>query len=308
MTVREVPGADAAPRALDEAAVGTLLRLRLEQQLVRLRQEEARVREDDDGGIHQMRIAIRRLRSALATYRPILSRGATDALRAELRWLGGELSPGRDAQVMRERLERLLDEQPVELVMGPVAGRVRTEMSARMQAGRQRGLEALDSERYASLLRELDAFVLAPPFEESAGRAAREALPRLLERDLERVRRRAAAATKAEQPEQREVALHGTRKAAKRLRYAAESAVPVLGRPAKRLRKRALRIQELLGEHQDTVVARTTLRELGAKAYLENESGFTYGRLHALEQARAEVLVGRFPAELRRLPERVRPD
>jgi CHAD domain-containing protein len=98
------------------------------------------------------------------------------------------------------------------------------------------------------------------------------------------------------------MALHDTRKAAKRLRYGAESATPVLGRRAKRLATRAKRVQELLGEHQDTVVARLTLRELGAQAYVANENGFTFGRLHALEQARASEIEHRCPAVLERLP------
>jgi CHAD domain-containing protein len=300
MTVREEPEAAERPGSLDEAAVGTLLQVRLEQQLVRLREQELQVRRDGDGGIHKMRIAIRRLRSALATYRPVLAPDAAVALREELRWLGGELSPARDAQVLRERLESLVAEQPVELVMGPVRNRIHTELTARYQAGRLRAVEALDSARYEALLQQLELFVLAPPYDEAAGRAAREELPMLLERDLKRVRRRAEAAAGAEGDE-RDRALHETRKAAKRLRYAAESATPVLGRRAERLAKRAMRIQEVLGEHQDTVVARQTLRELGAKAYLEHENGFTFGRLHALEQARAEVLVGRVPDELARL-------
>lgn len=293
-------------QALDhpEPSVGDLLQRHLERLVGQLRDEDARVRRDSAGAVHKMRIAVRRLRSALATYRPVLRAGSTESLRDELRWLGGELSPARDAEVLSERLEVLVDEQPTELVMGPVTGRIRLEMTARQRAGRQRAEDSLDSERYATLLAALDAFVAAPPFEEGAGRAAREELPGLLERDLRRVRRRARTAAAAEDPKQRDVALHETRKAAKRLRYAAESGTPVLGRRAKKLGKRARRIQEILGEHQDTVVARETLRELGAKAYLENENGFTFGRLHALEEARAEQLVERYPEALERLPRR----
>jgi CHAD domain-containing protein len=290
--------------SLDEAAVGTLLRVRVEQQLVRLREQELRVRADTDSGIHQIRIAVRRLRSARATYRPALVPHSTEALRAELRWLGGELSPARDAQVLRERLESLRAGRPVELVMGPVAARVATEMAARYRTGRTRALEALDSDRYASLLRDLEAFVLSPPYAEAAGPAASQELPRLLEKDLRRVRRRAEAASREEDPALRDQALHATRKGAKRLRYAAESAAPVLGKRADRLAKRAKRIQEVLGEHQDTVVARATLRELGAQAYLDKENGFTFGLLDGLEQARARELVGRLPARLDRLPRR----
>ena len=62
------------------------------------------------------------------------------------------------------------------------------------------------------------------------------------------------------------MASHEVRKSAKRLRYAAESARPVFRSRAKRLACRAEALQELLGEHQDTVVARGVLRELGVHA------------------------------------------
>ena len=61
-------------------------------------------------------------------------------------------------------------------------------------------------------------------------------------------------------------------------------------------------MQEVLGEHQDTVVARRTLRELGVQAYLANENGFTFGRLHALEEARAHEVESEFTVVLDRLP------
>ena len=53
----------------------------------------------------------------------------------------------------------------------------------------------------------------------------------------------------------------------------------------KRLEPRA--IQEILGDHQDSVVLRTVLRDLGMRAHLAGENGFTFGRLHALAQIRA---------------------
>jgi CHAD domain-containing protein len=304
MVHADAPDNGLPARWLPDDAVGAVLQLRIEQQVLSLRDQESRVRRDADTAIHQMRIAARRLRSALATYRPVLQPGRTDRLREELQWLGGELSPARDAQVMRKRLDDLVRAEPVELVMGPVSRRIHTELSTRYQEARRRGLESLDSTRHDRLLDALDAFVLAPPFNEAAGRPAREELPRLLEKDLARVRRRAEAVTSATDATQRELALHETRKAAKRLRYAAETGVPVFGRRAKRLTRRAKDIQDLLGEHQDTVVARRTLRELGAKAYLEHENGFTFGLLHAREEARAATLVARFPEALDRLPGR----
>lgn len=285
-----------------EGSVGALLQQELARHLSELRKQERRVRGDADSAVHKMRIAVRRLRSLLATYRPVLVPGATDDLRDELKWLGNELSAARDAQVMQERLEALLRDEPVELVMGPVSRRIQMEMSDRRQAGRQQALDALDSARYLLLVEGVDSFVGAPPFSRDAARDAHVELPGLLSGDLKRVRRRAAAVVASAGSADRDAAMHETRKAAKRLRYAAESATPVLGRRAERLATRAQRVQEVLGEHQDTVVARHTLRELGVQAYLANENGFTFGRLHALEQARAHEIESESTVVLDRLP------
>jgi hypothetical protein len=47
-------------------------------------------------------------------------------------------------------------------------------------------------------------------------------------------------------------------------------------------------VQEALGEHQDSVVARARLRELGVLAHLASENGFTFGLLYGLEAGRAD--------------------
>ena len=81
-----------------------------------------------------------------------------------------------------------------------------------------------------------------------------------------------------------------------------QSAVPVFPDRAKKLRDRAKAVQEALGEHQDTVVARHQLREYGAQTHLNGENGFTFGRLHALEQARADDAEHRFEEAWDRFP------
>jgi CHAD domain-containing protein len=90
------------------------------------------------------------------------------------------------------------------------------------------------------------------------------------------------------------VALHGVRKAAKRVRYTAEVAEPVLGRRAKELRRELKWVQKVLGHAQDTVVTRECCRSLGLAAAAAGENPWTYGRLHALEEARAERAEAQF--------------
>jgi inorganic triphosphatase YgiF len=276
----------------------------LDDHLAELKQQDMLLRAEDDAAVHKLRIAARRLRSALASYVPILQPGSTDDLRAELRWLGGVLAEARDAQVLARRLDEMVAAQPVELVLGPVTRRIDGELGARYQAGRDEGAVALDGDRYFRLLDRLDAFVRQPPLTADASEPARRILPRLLQRDWKRVQKRARLAGAATETRQRELALHEVRKAAKRLRYASESAVPVLGKRARKLGARAKAVQQTLGEHQDTVVARAALREIGVRAHLSGENGFTFGRLHAIEEARALLLVEQYPALLAKFPKK----
>ncbi len=303
----KLPGSTGPPpskRLGRNDATGLLLTKYLSEQVARLKQEDLRLRVGDAEGVHQMRIAARRLRSALATYRDVLAPGSAEGLRADLKWLGGVLAPARDAQVLRERLGELVQRQPAELVLGAVAQRIDDELGATFKSGRSEAELALAGKRYFRFLDRLDAFTSAPPFSEEAEQPVRRGVPRLLQADLKRVRKRHRAVEDAADQHARDLAHHEVRKAAKRLRYAAETARPVFGKRAKRLGKRAKRIQQVLGEHQDTVVARATLRELGVRAHLAGENGFTFGRLHALEQTRAAELETEYPPLLDDLPTR----
>lgn len=135
-----------------------------------------------------------------------------------------------------------------------------------------------------------------PRLRPAADTAARKAAPRLLARDVKRLARAVRAIEAAETAEGRDVAFHEARKKAKRLRYAAEAATPAPGKHAKSLAAAAKAVQETLGVHQDSVVARRHLREYGMQAHLDGDNALTFGRLHALEQARAERAEADFAA------------
>ena len=277
-----------------------LLSAYLAEHLVRLEDEDGALRAGDQEGVHRLRVAARRLRSALATYRLVLQTDATASLRADLKWLGGELARARDAQVLRERLGELLTAQPDELVLGPVRARLDAALTEKYTSGRATADAALSSDRYFHLLDRLERFVDDPPTDEEGRRRARDVVPDLVAKELKRVRKRHRAYMNAA-PERQDPALHEVRKAAKRLRYAAEIARPVFGKRSKRLASRARDVQKVLGEHQDTVVARPVLREIGARAHLAGENGFTPGRLHGLEEGRATELKRAYPDTMSRL-------
>ena len=273
---------------LARGTVGQLFAAVLAEQVARLHRRDVSFRRERPGSVHKLRICTRRLRSALRTYRPILDRVAVDSLCEELRWLGESLGRARDAEVQREHLLAVLASEPTELVLGPVAARIDRELRAAYRAGVEHGKEALETDRYFRLLEALDELVGSPPFTARADRTAREAVPRLLRRDLRKVEGEVERLRRAQDDRDRDEALHSVRKKAKRLRYAAESAEPVLGPGATRLARRAKRVHEVLGVHQDSVVTRRLLREYGVRAHLDGDNGFTFGRLHGLEQSRGE--------------------
>ncbi|ALO08432.1 Adenylate cyclase [Streptomyces venezuelae] len=253
------------------------------------------VRRDLPDAVHQLRIACRRMRSAFKTYRKVLDRDVTGPVGAELKWLAGELGVARDQEVLTERLRGRIDALPRTLRLGPVRGRLRSWSAARARSGRRRALAALESARYLALLDTLDELLADPPLRGSAARDARAVLARAVLKDHDRLTARVDRALALDPGRDLDVALHEARKAAKRVRYAAEAATPTLGKPARKFARRVKSVQSLLGEHQDGVVAREALRELADQAQTAGESAFTWGLLHGREEAAAAAAEGELP-------------
>ncbi|KAD3514891.1 CHAD domain-containing protein [Arthrobacter yangruifuii] len=296
-----VPDASGA-ESLDRGSPLALLLLHyLRGQFEELLHHDPRVRRGDADGIHKMRVATRRLRSALASYRGTMDPEPGRSLRAELRWLARVLGEARDAQVMRHRLQELIAAEPVDLVMGPVAARVDEELLHDYRQAYGRIREALSSQRYFRALDGLEALLDSPAWTETAKEPAGPAAARMIRRDRKRLRRRVRAARKLTGGDQTE-ALHDARKDAKQLRYAAEVWAPVQAKEAKHMVDAAEHVQKILGEHQDSVVTQAYLRRMGATAPAAGENGFTYGRLHALEQAHAQSARERFAGAWKGFP------
>jgi len=245
-------------------------------------------------GVHKLRKICRRLRAALATYRPLVDRDLTDPIRDELQWLARSLGATRDAEVVTARLELLLEREHEDLVVGPVASRLERRRARILDEQRRVVSQTLSSQRYEALRSALDRLVAEPPWTPLAEEPARDVLPRLVRHEWRRLRR---VHRDAEDP-------HELRRAAKRMRYAYETLEPVWPRATERARLAATELTEVLGERQDTVVARSVLLELADVATAAGESAFTYGRLHALEQDREAELLEEAERVWRRLKKR----
>ena len=243
------------------------------------------VRRDTPDAVHQMRVATRRMRSALQVFGTVIERDATRGLTDELKWLAGVLGVARDLEVLRARVTDAVAALPAEDVLGPVQARVAKFFAGREATARKNLVAALDGDRYLALLDAVDKLLADPPLTSRASRRAGKELPDLLGRAQRRVARHVRAAGR----KNRDVELHEARKAAKRLRYAAEAASPVLGRPAEVVVERVKSFQDLLGEHQDAVVAGPVLRRLAIDAQLEGESAFAFGVLYGREGAESRL-------------------
>ena len=141
--------------------------------------------------------------------------------------------------------------------------------------------------RYFTLLADLDRLLADPPLTAAAAEPAGEVLPPAIARAYRRTKRRMRRARRAAPGAGRDTAMHETRKAAKRARYAAEAAQPALGKKARRFTRRVKAVQSALGDQHDAVSAAAAAREIGVRANLAGENAFTFGLLR--ERAEQET-------------------
>ncbi len=269
-----------------DSPAGDVLLAHLRDQVQQVRAYDLPVRVDAPDAVHKMRVATRRLRSALTTFRPLVDADVAGRLRDELKWLAGELGAARDAEVMRDRVRTAVETEADVVDSRPVAAVADAELGQAYRTAHDRVLAELDGERYHDLLIALDRLVTAPPWTERAARRAGRTLPRQVARSHAKVRKIVAKAESTPAGAEREELLHDARKAAKRSRYAGESVSGVFGEDAIRFAAAMEDVQEALGEHQDSVLTRERLRAL-ARHTSSTEAAFLYGRLHALEEAGA---------------------
>ncbi|MFI5974872.1 CHAD domain-containing protein [Streptomyces sp. NPDC051452] len=273
------------------------------EQRERILEYDPAVRRDVPDSVHQMRVATRRMRGTFRTFGKVLDPAVTDPIAAELKWLAGELGLDRDQEVLADRLTAALDSLPAALVSGPVRTRLAGWASVRHVSARGHLVAILDSARYLALLDTLDALLADPPLRKSAAGKPQKVLAKAVRKDLAKVSRLVTEALDLPPGEERDVAIHEARKKGKRARYAAEAAVPALGGSARSLAKSMKSLTKLLGEHQDSVMARHTLRELSAVAHAAGESAFTYGLLYGREEARAAATEAELPGLWQRISE-----
>jgi CHAD domain-containing protein len=236
--------------------IGDLFKTAFGTHVVELIRLDAKVREGNDpDALHDARVAVRRLRSYLRTFLPILDPVWADALRERLAWLNERFSEARDLDVLVAALERCSTAPTADGLALPagVLERLRAERDRRHAAVQA----ALRDPHYLALLEEIVAGARRPQLNDQAQLPAREGMRQLLagvwKRAGKPVRKYGRSPTDAQ--------LHMIRIKTKHVRYAAECFETLAGKRAKTLARQAERLQTVLGEQHDAVMATARLRE-----------------------------------------------
>ena len=271
-----VPEVD--PLALTSASTaGELVRHSIAVSVASLMRHDPGVRLGDDlEDVHRARVATRRLRSQLRTFRTLLDTEWANALREDLRWLGDGLGSVRDRQVMAQRVRTrtvsLADDD------APTVADLAAELQAESEEARARLVLDMRTDRYIDLIERLVEASRAPALTSEAQQRAAVVIPALARRDWKQLRKGIAGLP--DQPDDPQ--LHRIRILAKRVRYAAEAAEPIAGKIATRSADAAAALQDVLGDHQDSVTAQQWLRQAG-----KGPRAFVAGELTALERETA---------------------
>jgi CHAD domain-containing protein len=243
---------------------------------------------DDPEDLHDLRVAVRRLRAILKVASPPLDEQWADELRAELDWLSDALGAVRDLDVMIEHLrgERDYLDQEERALFSPILKRLQRERTAR----RRSLVTAMKSTRYTDLLDRLEDAARRPRSRSahpSPDEVAAEAFAKL----RKAVRKLDSNPT--------DHALHKARIKGKRARYAGELAAPGHGKKVAKFIDAAKKFQDVTGEHQDAVVTVERLRTLSAGG--DPGTAFAAGRLAERQEACRQQARGAFAGAWRSL-------
>lgn len=249
---------------------------------------------EDIEALHDMRVATRRIRAAMAAFRPVLT-PRMQRFRDQLGWVASALGEVRDLDVQLERMHEWRANFPSERAAALES--VEEVLNTRRKAARKRMLTVLDSRRYERLcLSFAGALKAGPPKSFSPGRVPVLAIaPDMVERRYKRVRKQGDLIVKSSLPD----AYHLLRIDAKKLRYALEFVGNgIYGKPAVEFSSRVTAVQDVLGLHQDAYVAIKMLQEIADSSGRRLGPGTLMAMGSISERYRLDAieLRGKFPA------------
>lgn len=234
---------------------GEAVRPSLREALRRLLSHDPYARLGDVEGVHQLRVAARRLRSVIRTFAPLMDPAKIEPVVEDLRWLGQSLGEVRDLDVLETRLREDSGDDATPFIEA---------LTSRRERARAALKEALNSDRYVAFIHRVTALTQDDALIAESPGQAREVLPELVWRIWKKLRNAGRALT----PESEEADFHRVRILAKRARYSAETIANYIPSKQKKqledFAEGAESVQTILGEHHDAAYARDIIREIAA--------------------------------------------
>jgi CHAD domain-containing protein len=277
------------PLSPDRGAIRLRAMIEAQRQALLAHDPGVRVGNDPEN-LHQHRVAARRTRAFLRAAKSYVDPDWSQSLSDPLRELGAVTGPVRDLDVLVEHLGTEVRSLSDEDRAGGEA--LVARLTSEREAARARLLEVLGGGSYRVLLDRLRMRPRLAPDAESVP------LERIARKEFRRLAR--AVAALGRHPD--DSAVHGLRIALKRARYAAELSAP--GEDSGRqFLDEAKALQDLLGEHQDAVVAEQRLRSASVTDS-STAVAFVAGRLAERQLLRCEQVKKRLPKAWKRLRKR----
>jgi CHAD domain-containing protein len=258
----------------------------------------------DGTALHQMRVALRRLRAAMSLFSPIASDDRIEAIKVELKWLAQELGPARDLDTLILEVIKPLQQQhknePGLASISKMFARKRLKCYSRAQA-------AVQSARFRTLVLDTAEWLEAGPWsttEEALKRAYREMPVEIyaaeqLSYRRKRIRRRGRKIAELG-PEQ----LHRLRIQVKKARYATDFFSSLYqgrksAKQCKKARSSLMQLQNSLGKLNDIVTHKALFSDIindRGKGLTEEQSrhrAFAAGLVIGDQQAQTQKLLDR---------------
>jgi CHAD domain-containing protein len=261
--VAPLPSRPTARQVIESAFASSVARLLLQLPAARL--------GTDPEGVHQARVASRRMRSDLKTFEPLLDAEWSAGLATELEWLIDELGAVRDSDVLGIKLRDVTARHPE--VDRDAGRRVLHQVRLKRRRDRRRLLRHRGEERALQLFDHLVSSAAEPATTPRADRSARKVLPKLVRKRWRRLDGAIEGLGRHPTPTE----LHAVRILAKRLRYATEAVAPAAGKQARKFAKDAARIQDALGELNDAAVAGAWMTAIAER--LDGPTAFAAGQI-----------------------------